>query len=256
VKRQSALLEEGRGDEIVQETRLWDEGKLETFTMRKKEGLADYRYFPEPDLPALVLTEEDIEAVRGAMEELPGARRERYGALGLKLDDVLFLSEDADVSGYFDAAVAAGAPVKLAANWIMGDLAAHCKSEKCAFGSLLLTPEVLAELTSLIEDDVISGKIGKEVLPELLAGAGGAGGGSVRAFVESKGLVQQSDPEEIKAIIRRAMEENPGQLEQYRGGKNKLAGYFQGQCMKLSGGTVNPKLLSQLLKPMLDGEVE
>jgi len=257
-KRQVALLESGRGDEIRQETRLWDEGSLTTRAMRAKEGLADYRYFPEPDLPPLVLTPDFIDACRDAMPELPRARRERYAALGLPRDDATFLTEDTDAGLYFDAVLAAGAPAKGAANWVMGDVAGWCKSEGVAWAELgeRLSPGALAELVSLIEDDILSGKIGKQLLPSLLDGAGKGGGGEVKALAEREGLIQESDPEAVKAVVREAMAANPKQLEQYRGGKTKLRGFFQGACMKISGGTVNPKLLAQVLPAMLDGEEE
>jgi hypothetical protein len=189
IDRQVALIRAGRGAEVVQETRLWDEARQETTSMRKKEGLADYRYFPEPDLPDLVVTDEDISAARAAMAELPGEKRARYLGLGLPLADVLILADELGTADYFDATLKAGAPAKAAANWIMGDLMAACKEAKCGMEALKLSPAALAETIALIDAGVISGKIAKDALPRLLAGEANAG---VRAFVEAEGLVQIS----------------------------------------------------------------
>ena len=254
-QRQTTLLREGRGAEIVQETRTWDENGACTVSMRKKEGLADYRYFPEPDLPPLVVTKADVDRVKAVMPELPSQKRARYAGLGVPPDAVLYLAEDLDAASYFDATLAALPNVtpKEVVKWVVGDLAAYCKNEKCNFADLQVTPAVLAEFVQLVEESVISGKIGKEILPELLASAVPEG---VRSYVQSKGLVQESDPEAIKEVIRQAMAANPDQLAAFRDGKTKLKGHFQGQCMKISGGTVNPKLLAQLLEPMLTGEME
>lgn len=244
------------------------------------------RYFPEPDLPPLTITAEEIKAVQASMGELPDAQRERYVAMGecrtarggaarhavgaqrrqqcaplvlsplalraiwtpgLAPGDVAFLVDDMDAAAYLDASVAAGAAPKAAANWVMGDLAAHCKASKVAFADLALTPPQLAELVTLIEQDVISGKIAKQVgaeggqvprddarwvprtsllaypqiLPSLLTGAAGSAGG-VRKLVEASGLVQQSDPEAIRALVRKVLLDSPKEVEQYRGGKTKL----------------------------------
>lgn len=154
------------------------------------------------------------------MPELPSAVRQRYASLGLSQYDALVLSDEPAVARYFDALLAAGAPAKPAANWVQGDVMAHCKEAKLAWEALpgVMAPAALAEMIQLIEDGTISGKIGKEVLPALLAGEGGAGGGSVRALVEARGLVQISDPAALAAIVDAVLADNPKQLEQYRGG--------------------------------------
>ena len=247
-ERQAGLLEAGRGDEIVQETRLWDENKRETALMRKKEGAADYRYFPEPDLPPLVLSEAMIKDVRSALPELPADKRERYLGLGLPEADVLVLAGEQGIADYFDACMEAAAPPKPAANWIIGDILGWMKANSREFKDLPFSGADLAEMVGLIEDGTISGKIGKEILPELLTE-----GGSTRAMVEEKGLSQVSDPAEIEAIIDGVMDANPQQLEQFRAGKTKLQGFFTGQVMKASGGRVNPKMLSKILGKKLQG---
>ncbi len=154
------------------------------------------------------------------MPELPSAVRQRYASLGLSQYDALVLSDEPAVARYFDAVLAAGAPAKPAANWVQGDVMAHCKEAKLSWEALpgVMAPAALAEMIQLIEDGTISGKIGKEVLPALLAGEGGAGGGSVRALVEARGLVQISDPAALAAIVDGVLAANPKQLEQYRGG--------------------------------------
>lgn len=248
-ERQSGLLEAGKADEIVQETRLWDEGAQKTASMRKKEGLADYRYFPEPDLAPLILTQEYLDQIKAEMPELPRQKRERFTQLGLSTYDVLVLSDDLDVAEYFDAVLVAGAPAKAAANWIMGDVMAACKEAKISMKELALAPAALAEMISLIGDGTISGKIAKELLPELLEGKGNEGG--VKKLVEAKGLGQISDLSAIEAVVDQVIAGNPKQLEQYRGGKDKLFGFFVGQVMKESGGRANPAELNRILKEKL-----
>ena len=247
-ERQKGLLEAGRGGDIVQETRLWDENKRETATMRKKEGAADYRYFPEPDLPPLVLTEALLRDARAALPELPAEKRQRFLGMGLPEADVLVLAGERGIADYFDACVVAGAPAKPAANWIIGDILGWMKANGEDFRDLPFSGAHLAEMVGLIEDGTISGKIGKEILPELLAE-----GGSARAVVEAKGLSQVSDPVEIAAIVDAVMAANPQQLEQFRAGKTKLQGFFTGQVMKASGGRVNPKVLGKMLGQKLQG---
>jgi len=250
IERQVALIRAGRGGEVVQETRLWDEFKLVTYSMRKKEGLADYRYFPEPDLPPLVLSEEYVSGVQAAMPELPAARRARYQALGLPIKDVLQLVEEPVTAAFFDAVLATGVAPKAAANWIVGDMQAYCKENKCGMDALKITPGALAEMIGLIEKGVISGKIVKELLPDLMTGAGNAG---VKAFVESRGMLMISDEGAIGAMVDEVLAANPKQLEEYRGGKTKLQGFFEGQLMKVSKGRADPRLMKEVLMKKLQG---
>ncbi|KAG0491713.1 hypothetical protein HPP92_005111 [Vanilla planifolia] len=193
ISRQTLLHSQGQSDQIVQETRLWEEGYQKTVTMRKKEGLADYRYFPEPDLPEVVLTNDYIENIRRSLPELPEAKRRRYEMMGLSLQDVLFLANDMSVAYFFDLTHENGADAKLAANWIMGDIAAFLKNEHLTIDEIKLTPNELANLIASIRDGTISGKIGKEILFELLSK-----GGTVKKIIEEKNLVQIVDPGEIK----------------------------------------------------------
>ncbi|EOA30259.1 hypothetical protein CARUB_v10013381mg [Capsella rubella] len=249
ISRQALLYNQGKADQIVTETRLWEEGAQKTVTMRKKEGLADYRYFPEPDLPEVILTQEYVDSIRASLPELPEAKRRRYEAMGLSMQDVLFLANDVTVAEYFEAVIGKGAEVKLAANWIMGDIAAYLKNEKLSINDMKLTPQELAELIAAIKDGTISGKIGKEILFELLAK-----GGTVKGMIKEKDLVQITDPAEIEKMVIKVVSENPKQLEQYRSGKTKLQGYFAGQIMKMSKGKANPGLLNKILLEKLNAK--
>ncbi|TYH55907.1 hypothetical protein ES332_D09G269700v1 [Gossypium tomentosum] len=249
ISRQALLHSQGQSDQIVQETRLWEEGAQKTVTMRKKEGLSDYRYFPEPDLPEVILTPEYVDSISNSLPELPEAKRRRYEKMGLSMQDVLFLANDMNVAEYFDATLSSGADIKLAANWIMGDIAAYMKNEKLSINDIKLTPQELAELIASIKSGTISGKIGKEILSELLAK-----GGTVKGLIEEKDLIQIADPVEIGKMIDKVISENPKQLEQYRGGKTKLQGFFAGQVMKLSKGKANPGLLNKILLEKLNGQ--
>uniref|UniRef100_A0A5B7BUD7 Glutamyl-tRNA(Gln) amidotransferase subunit B, chloroplastic/mitochondrial n=1 Tax=Davidia involucrata TaxID=16924 RepID=A0A5B7BUD7_DAVIN len=247
ISRQALLHSQGLSDQIVQETRLWEEGAQKTVTMRKKEGLADYRYFPEPDLPEVILTKEYVDNISDSLPELPEMKRRRYEKMGLSMQDVLFLANDIDVADYFDATIAKGADIKLAANWIMGDIAAYMKNEKLSINEIKLAPQELAELIASIKSGTISGKIGKEILFELMAK-----GGTVKRLIEEKDLVQITNPVEIEKMVDKVLAENPKQLEQYRGGKTKLQGYFAGQVMKASKGKANPGLLNKILLEKLN----
>ncbi|XWS08714.1 hypothetical protein CRYUN_Cryun40dG0024700 [Craigia yunnanensis] len=249
ISRQVLLHSQGQGDQIVQETRLWEEGSQKTVTMRKKEGLSDYRYFPEPDLPEVILIQEYVDSIHNSLPELPEMKRRRYEKMGLSMQDVLFLANDMNVAEYFDATISSGADIKLATNWIMGDIAAYMKNEKLSINEIKLTPQELAELIASIKGGTISGKIGKEILFELLAK-----GGTVKGLIEEKDLVQIVDPVEIGKMIDKVLSENPKQLEQYRGGKTKLQGFFAGQVMKLSKGKANPGLLNKILLEKLNAK--
>ncbi len=246
IERQIAAIE--AQEEIFQETRLWEENNQRTISMRKKEGSSDYRYFPEPDLPPIKVSPEQLEQWRNELPELPAIKRTRYTTeLGLSAYDTQVLTDDRSVAEYFEAAVALLPKPKAISNWVTGDIAAYLNTHKVKIHELALTPIVLAELVTLIEDGTISGKIAKDILPELITQ-----GGSVKALVESKGLVQISDSGELEKIIDEAIATNPKELEQYRSGKTKLLGFFVGQVMKQSGGRADPKLTNQLLQQKLN----
>ncbi|KAL6745832.1 GatB/GatE catalytic domain-containing protein [Haematococcus lacustris] len=243
-ERQVALLRAGREAEVVQETRLWDEFKLVTYSMRRKEGNVDYRYFPEPDLPPLVVSDELLREVQASMPELPAARRRRYSLLGLPMADVLQLAEEPVIARMFDGVLATGVAPKLAANWIVGDIQAYCKEKKCSMDALQLTPAALAEMIQLIDTGVISGRIAKEILPDLLQGKGNAG---VRAYVEGRGMLMITDQAVVAAMVDKVLSASPKQLAEYRAGKVKLMAFFEGQLMKESRGRVDPRVMKAVL---------
>ncbi len=249
IERQIESLESG--GTIVQETRLWDESSQQTFSMRKKEGSSDYRYFPEPDLTPLEVTAAQLTQWGSEVPELPAQKRHRYeDDLGLSAYDARVLTDDQATAAYFETTIAAGAEPKQAANWIMGDIAAYLNGHKdLTITTLPLTPPVLAELVDLITSGTISGKIAKDLLPQLLES-----GGSPKAMVASQGLTQISDPAAIEALVLEVINAHPQELEQFRAGKTKLQGFFVGQLMKKTGGRVDPKLTNQILIRHLKGE--
>jgi aspartyl-tRNA(Asn)/glutamyl-tRNA(Gln) amidotransferase subunit B len=244
IERQTAAVE--AGERIVQETRLWDESKQETISMRVKEGSSDYRYFPEPDLPPIEVSNEQLEQWRSELPELPAQKRHHYETeFGLSAYDARVLTDDRLVAEYFEAVVAAKANPKQAANWIMGDIAAHLNTEKLKITDIALKPLILAELITLIEDGTITGKIAKEILPELLSK-----GGSPKELVKDKTVISGA---QLEAIIDEVIAANPKELEQYRNGKTKLQGFFVGQVMKKTNGRADPKLTNQILDKKLKG---
>ena len=246
IERQIEAVENGYP--IYQETRLWDESNQSTISMRKKEVSSDYRYFPEPDLPPLEVSEERSNAWKEELPELPAQKRKRYEeALGLSAYDARVLSDDREVAQYYETAVNSGADAKLVANWVTQDIAAYLNNNKLSITEIALKSDSLGELVQLIEKGTISGKIAKEILPELLEK-----GGSPKAIVESKGMTQISDPGEIEKVISALMEANPSEVEKYRGGKKKLKGFFVGQVMKQTGGRADPKLTNQLVEKLLN----
>ncbi|HBE16959.1 MAG TPA: Asp-tRNA(Asn)/Glu-tRNA(Gln) amidotransferase GatCAB subunit B [Cyanobacteria bacterium UBA11149] len=247
IERQITAIE--AGEPIFQETRLWEEGSQRTISMRSKEGSSDYRYFPEPDLPPIEVSKAQLEAWQSQLPELPAQKRHRYETeLGLSPYDTRVLTDDRQVAEYFESAIATSVNPKQAANWVMGDIAAYLNNEKLAITEIALKPETLAELITLIEEGTISGKIAKDILPELLAQ-----GGSAKELVEKKGLIQISDTSQLEAMIDEIIAAHPNELAQYRSGKTKLQGFFVGQVMKKSSGRADPKLTNQILAKKLNG---
>jgi aspartyl-tRNA(Asn)/glutamyl-tRNA(Gln) amidotransferase subunit B len=248
IERQIAAVE--AGEPIYQETRLWEEGPQRTKSMRLKEGSSDYRYFPEPDLPPIEVSADQLAQWTAELPELPASKRKRYVEdLGLSPYDTGVIADDRAVAEYFEAAIATGADTKLVVNWIMSDIAGYLNAEKISINDIKLTPVALAEMVKLIEDGTISNKIGKDLLPELLNK-----GGSPKEMVESRGLSQISDPTEIEAMIDEVLAANPDELAKFRAGKTKLKGFFVGQVMKQTGGRADPKLTNQLLSQKLAGD--
>jgi aspartyl-tRNA(Asn)/glutamyl-tRNA(Gln) amidotransferase subunit B len=245
VRRQINLIEAGQA--VIQETRLYNADKGETFGMRSKEESHDYRYFPEPDLPPLVLDEAWIARVRESLPELPAQKRARFvAAYELSERDAEVLCSERQVAEYFDAAVA-GHPQnpKGIANWVINDLLRVAKDT--GIEAIPVRPEDLARLVALIDEGTLSGKLAKEVFEAMVEG-----GQSPDQIIEARGLKQISDPEAIGAIIEKIMTDNPGQVEGYRSGKTGLMGWFVGQVMKASQGKANPQVVNDVLRAKLD----
>ncbi|MEI6457746.1 MAG: Asp-tRNA(Asn)/Glu-tRNA(Gln) amidotransferase subunit GatB [Pseudomonadota bacterium] len=248
VVRQIDVLE--GGGKIVQETRLYDSAKDETRPMRSKEEANDYRYFPDPDLLPVELAEDFIETVRATLPELPDEKADRFcSAYGLSRYDALVLTSGRDLADYYESVVraAGGIPAaKLAANWVMGDFSGALNRDNLEVATARVSTDLLAGLLARIQDDTISGKIAKEVFESMWAD-----GASADAVIEAKGLKQITDTGAIEAAIEAVMAANPGQLAEYRSGKDRLFGFFVGQTMKATAGKANPAQLNDLLKRML-----
>jgi aspartyl-tRNA(Asn)/glutamyl-tRNA(Gln) amidotransferase subunit B len=247
VERQIMLLESG--GTVVQETRLFDPDKHETRPMRSKEEANDYRYFPDPDLLPVELDDDFIEAVRKTLPELPDARKARFvSEHGLSEYDAGVLTATRELADYFEAVVAAsGGQGKLSANWVMGELSGALNRNDCDIAASPVTAEALAAMLKRIEDGTISGKLAKQVFEAMWNGAG-----SADEIIEQQGLQQISDSSAIEASIREVLDNNPKQIEQYRGGQQKLFGFFVGQVMQATRGKANPKQVNELLRKLLD----
>ncbi len=248
VARQIELIEDG--GQVVQETRLFDSAKGESRSMRSKEEAHDYRYFPEPDLPPLRISQQEVDAIRAGMPELPGQLRERFESeFGLSSYDADVLSQTLDLAGWYESLVAAHpSDPKRCANWMANELLGRLKEQGKDIADSPVSAQNLAGLLDRIADNTISGKIAKDVLDAMMAT-----GESADAVIESKGLKQVSDTGAIDALILQIMADNPGQLEQFRAGKDKLFGFFVGQVMKASKGQANPGMVNQRLQVLLKG---
>ncbi len=248
VIRQVELIEDG--GKVVQETRLYDSVKGETRSMRGKEEAHDYRYFPEPDLPPLRVSQEEVDAIKAGMPELPGELRKRFEAeFGLSAYDADVLSQSRELAGWYESLVAAHpADPKRCANWMANELLGRLKDAGLDISNSPVSAEALAGLLDRIADNTISGKIAKDVLDAMMES-----GRDADTVIEKKGLKQLSDSGAIDAIIQQVMDANPEQVEGYRGGKDKLFGFFVGQVMKASKGQANPAIVNQRLKELLNG---
>ncbi|MBI5511247.1 MAG: Asp-tRNA(Asn)/Glu-tRNA(Gln) amidotransferase subunit GatB [Deltaproteobacteria bacterium] len=243
IHRQIAVVE--AGDAVVQETRLWDAQAKVTRAMRSKEEAHDYRYFPDPDLPDLVLTAAAIHSARATLPELPAAKKERFvDALGLTAYDAALLTEEPELCRFFEAAVAGHKNAKGIANWILNELLREARGQPLA--ALKLTPESLAELVRLIDDGTISGKIAKDLFAELVTA-----GGAPAALVKERGLAQLVDTAGIEATVDAVLAANAGSVAAYRAGKTNILGFLVGQVMKASGGKANPKIVNEVLRRRL-----
>ena len=236
------------GGKIFQETRLWDEAKQLTKSMRLKEGSSDYRYFPDPDLGPIEITKAQQEIWFKELPELPSKKRYKYvSQFGLSAYDARVISDEINMANFFEETVANGAEVKLASNWVTSDIVGYLKSNKLSFSELKLSPENLAEMINMISKNIISGKIAKEILPELIQK-----NISPKKLVEEKGLAMISDSSSISPIIDELINEHPNEVQAFKNGKTKLLGFFVGQLMKRTKGKADPKLANKLLMEKLN----
>jgi aspartyl-tRNA(Asn)/glutamyl-tRNA(Gln) amidotransferase subunit B len=246
VARQIDLLESG--GKVVQETRLYDADKGETRSMRSKEEANDYRYFPDPDLLPVVVSDELVTQIKGNLPELPDAKAQRFsGQYGLSVYDAQVLTASAELADYYENVVRElGSEPKLAANMVMGDLAGFLNRDNLEIGASPVSAGALAGLLKRIVDNTISGKIAKDVFEAMWSEHQ-----SADAIIESKGLRQITDDSAIEKVIASVLADNPGQLADYRSGKDKLFGFFVGQVMKRTQGKANPARLNELLEKHL-----
>ena len=243
-KRQVELLESGKS--IDQETRLFDTKKNETRSMRSKEDAHDYRYFPDPDLLPLKLSEDFINKIKKNIPELPDEKKKRFiEKFNLTPYEATILVSDIETSKYFEEVVK-DSDVKLAANWIIGELFALLNEKNLEITQSPISARNLSKLINLIKDGTISGKIAKTLFELMLDGDK-----DPEILVEEKGLKQKSDPKELENLIDGVIKDNPDKVAEYKSGKVKLFGFFVGQVMKVSNGTANPQLVNEILKKKL-----
>ena len=235
------------GGKVVQETRLFNPDTGTTRSMRSKEDAHDYRYFPDPDLLPLELTEAFVEDCRASLPELPDAKRNRYvETLGISAYNADVLTAEVETARWFEALLAEGAEAKQASNWVMSELFGALNRLGKSIEDCPVSPPQAAELLKLVSDGTLSGSLAKQVFEKMLETGDGAG-----VIVEREGLKQTSDTGAIEAVIADVLAKNPGQLEQYRSGKDALFGFFVGQTMKAMGGKANPQVVNELLKKAL-----
>jgi aspartyl-tRNA(Asn)/glutamyl-tRNA(Gln) amidotransferase subunit B len=253
IERQTEALE--NGETIVQETRLWNDAKGTTFSMRSKEEAHDYRYFPEPDLVPFTLTRETVEEIRKTLPELPLERAKRFiKEFGIPEYDAYVLVQEKKIADYFESCVREGAVAKLASNWILNELLAVLNAKQkqvtvtfgdchqCSVENCLVSPHALAGLIRLVEQGTLSGKTAKDVLQEMAAT-----GKSAESIVQEKGLTQVSDTGLIEKAVEKAIAANPAAVAEFKAGKQKALGALVGAVMKETGGKANPKVVNEIL---------
>jgi aspartyl-tRNA(Asn)/glutamyl-tRNA(Gln) amidotransferase subunit B len=240
-----ALIESG--GRVIQETRLYNPDLGETIGMRSKEAAHDYRYFPEPDLVPVKVSDTWLGEIRSRMPELPQVKKQRFmDVYGVKEYDARVLTQSRDLADYFETAAKASTDPKMVANWVMGDLQGALKEDGKEIGESPIAPERLGELVSLIAKQELSGKLAKEIFPKMYES-----GESARVIMEREGLQQISDTGALEKMVDDVLAANPKQVEQYKSGKTTVIGFLVGQVMKASKGQANPGLLNQMLKDKL-----
>ncbi len=245
IKRQIKVIEEG--GKVIQETRLWDSGRGMTESMRSKEEAHDYRYFPEPDLVPITVDQSRIDEIRATLPELPDTRRKRFvSEFGLPEHDADLLTSEKAVAEWFEEAVRAGGQPKAVSNWMMGELMRLLNEENMPIENCLLKPGQLAGMLLLIDKGTISGKMAKAVFAEMFTT-----GKDAEVIVREKGLVQISDESAIEKAVDEIIAKHPAEVERFKGGEEKLLGFFVGQVMKATRGKANPQMLNDLMKKKL-----
>jgi aspartyl-tRNA(Asn)/glutamyl-tRNA(Gln) amidotransferase subunit B len=249
-KRQAGMLD--RGERIIQETRGWVDGTMETVSQRTKEHANDYRYFPEPDLPPLKLSSKYVEAIRAKLPELPAAKRARFAALGLSEHEATGLTEDRARSEYFEAVATAvglepARSAKLAANWVLGEVGRWLNAESRPIEAFPLAAEQLAALARLVDDGKVTSNVGKEVFEQMIAT-----GKSAQEIVESSGLAQISGEDELLGAVRAAIAANPKAVADFHAGKESASKFLVGQVMRETRGRANAAVVSSLIERELN----
>ncbi|WP_258164936.1 Asp-tRNA(Asn)/Glu-tRNA(Gln) amidotransferase subunit GatB [Desulfobacca acetoxidans] len=245
IRRQRSLLD--AGGEVIQETRLWDANQGKTYSMRGKEEAHDYRYFPDPDLIPLVISPEWLKEVQATLPELPDAKKERFiSQYDLPEYDAGVLTQEKALADYFEDCVRDFPQPKKVSNWIMSELMRELKKEDQDIQTCPVAPTGLARLLTLVEEEVISGKIAKSVFMEMIAS-----GNDPDAIVKAKGLIQISDTGSLETLAREILAANPKEVADFKAGKTKVMGFFVGEMMKKTKGQANPKLANQLLSRLL-----
>lgn len=245
IKRQIKEVESG--NKIVQETRGWDDDKEITVSQRGKEEAADYRYFPEPDLPPMTITQAEVEEIRKELPELPLEKKMRFMRdFEMSEKDAETLTSDVALAHYFESVAEKSGDPKKSANWILSELLKHLNEEQVSITECKITAENLADLIKMIENGEISGKIAKDILPEMYEK-----GTAVKEIVEAKGLKQMSDTGELEAIVQSVLVRNAKIVEDYKGGKDKALGALVGQVMGATKGQANPKMVNEIILKMI-----
>ena len=248
IDRQLALVAAGRP--IQPETRLWDPGSARTVSMRNKEEAQDYRYFPEPDLQPLTVSDDWIASIKETMPEMPEAKRERFvRQYGLPAYDAGVLTQSSALADYFEATAAACGSPKVASNWIMVEALGRLNAAGMTIAEIRITPDALARLIRLVESGRITGPTAKEVFERMFAD-----GGDAEAIVAAGGLARVDDDDAIEAIVRETLAQHPVPVEQYRAGKRQAFGFLVGQVMKASGGRTDPAKASAAIRRILDSQ--
>lgn len=246
IARQKICWEDG--ESLVQETRLYDSAKNVTVSMRSKEEAHDYRYFPNPDLPPVIVGAEELSQWKSELPELPEARKKRFvSEYELPEADADLLTSEKDMADFFEKTAKIYAKPKRIANLMQSELMRELNAGERTLRTMGLTPENLAELAKIIEDGLISVKIAHDIFPEMFAN-----GGSPEAMIKEKGMAQISDSGELEAAVADAVTSNPDEVAKYKAGNAKLLSFFVGQVMRRTKGKANPALVNELLKKHLD----